>query len=46
MKWLVITKYGDQIIVEAEDFYELHGKVDSDEVVAVIKCNLEESVFQ
>ena len=37
MNWLVIYANGDQETVEAEDLYELHNKVDSDRIVAVIK---------
>ena len=34
--WLVVVNYGQSVVIEAEDFYEIHNQVDSDNVVAVI----------
>ena len=39
MKWLITYDTGIQEVIEAEDFGDLHGKVDSDYVVAVVKLN-------
>ena len=39
MRWLVVYYSGYQEIIEAEDFDELHAKVNSDDVVVVIKLN-------
>lgn len=39
MKWLIVYDNGIQEIVEAEDLGDLHGKVDSDDVVMIVKLN-------
>ena len=39
MKWLIVYEYGKQEIVEADDFHELHGKVDADDVVVAVKLD-------
>ena len=39
MKWLITYDSGIQEVIEAEDFGDLHGKVDSDDVIAVVKLN-------
>ena len=39
MKWLIVYDSGIEEVVEAEDFLELHGKVDSDSVMSVIRLN-------
>ena len=41
-RWLVSYDYGDQEIVEAEDFWELHEKVDCDRVDAVMKIKIQD----
>jgi len=39
MKWLVTYDNGTQEVMDAEDFNDLHGKVDSDDVIAVVRLN-------
>ena len=36
-KWLIVYESGSQEIVNAEDFIELHRKVDNDIVSAIIR---------
>ena len=35
-KWLIIYRNGEQRVIEAEDFYELHTKEDSRLVAVVV----------
>jgi hypothetical protein len=44
MRWLIIydDRFKKQEIIEAEDFYELHTKVDSDKVIAVVRLQPKE----
>ena len=39
MKWLVTYDNGIQEVMEAEDLLELHGKVDSDDVISITRLN-------
>lgn len=39
MKWLIVYDSGVEEIMEAADFLDLHGKVDSLDVIAVIRLN-------
>ena len=39
MKWLITYDTGIQEVMEAEDFNDLHGKVDSDDVIAIVRLN-------
>ena len=37
--WLVVVNYGQSVVIKAEDLYEVHNQVDSDNVVAVIRLD-------
>ena len=39
MKWLIVYDNGIEEVIDAEDFMDLHGKVNSDEVKAAIQLN-------
>ena len=39
MRWLITYDNGIQEVIEAEDFDELHRKVDSDDVITVVRLN-------
>lgn len=37
--WLIVFDNGNQTIFSGDDFYDIHGNFDSDQIVAVIKLN-------
>lgn len=38
-KWLIVYKDDEQEVIEADDFWDLHGKVDCDLVNAVVRVD-------
>ena len=40
-KWLIIFDNGAEKIVEGEDLYELHAQLDSDEIRAIVRLDIE-----